>query len=182
MRYEDGLEVDVVRPGGGPAYPEASKGQDRYIVATPGQPFEVRVRVPQTVFSRSISDELQVILKLDGAGPGTSGILTAYRPLFVFKGWITDVSGQQQFSQFMFGDAQRQTDTASGAAPAKTGLLTVGVYETYKTGSAFVPPPTFDHSGAGRGGFTEGEAIDLVVSEYGAFIMTKLLNLSSALA
>ena len=64
MKFPGGFSVELIRLNGSPNS-EVTKGSERYIVAQPGQPFEVQAKIEDVPMARH--QYIQVHLELDGA-------------------------------------------------------------------------------------------------------------------
>lgn len=125
MRFPDGWQVDVVRPGNAAHYADIVHGADRYVVGVPGQPFEVRVTAPPQQLQYYPC--IKVTMLLDGRSPNISQILSAIHPSGTFKGFINTIKGQHLTNQFLFGKAE----TDPTAPPCKPGSSQVGGLEIH---------------------------------------------------
>lgn len=80
---------------------QVTKGDDRYVVAFPGQSFQVRVNASSALFASLDSNEcIYVSLKLDGACPGVSKLLKGSNSSGVFKGFVTKAASGLRYSYF----------------------------------------------------------------------------------
>ena len=155
MKFAEGWQVDVVRPGNATAYADIGHGADKYVVGVPGQPFEVRITPPVRHFDRV--PETRVELAVEGRSVGVAKIMKRSHPVAVFEGFVNTVKGQHLNSQFLFGKAE--TDAAAPAvAPgsSKTGGLHIKCIQMQQLPGHQEPPRQVSYQGAGLSKTVEG--------------------------
>ena len=151
------------KPDAQSAFPEVIKGDERYVVAIPGQPFEVRVAAPPSMLRGQ--DFVQVVLRLDGVTLGVAAMLNLRSPKYTFHGWVNTVKGQSQYLQFNFGNAQLDTGISasnqSAGAPAGTGVVTATFRSAKQTHIPVGPAHDYSAPAAGKHGLKEGAHLGL---------------------
>ena len=156
MRLAKGIKLELIKPGG-PPYPEVTKGSDHYVIAQPGQPFQVQASAEAALLQPG--QLILAYLKMDGKCVGYANLLTSGQPTGIFRGFLQTVKGRQHYAQFKFGDAQAADRPTAGnsdaAATAETGTVQCIFHRAILDGfctKARVP----DTFASGQGGLKEG--------------------------
>lgn len=138
MKFTQGWQVDVVRPNAG-AYADIAHGSDKYVVGIPGQPFEVKISAPPSMFFQF--PLVRASLTVEGQNSGICHIMSVNHMTASFRGFVSTIKGKHVTSRFLFGAAETDLD-APTIAPGvtKTGGLDIKVEHIQQLPGQRAPP------------------------------------------